>query len=165
MEEMNNEMEQEQINDFIENNPLLKLAKERCKQEDKMVDTHVEEILNLIKEKVESEQISIKTAILALSKSIGYCCQGYMKNEEEFFSEKEIANKLVINNLYPALGAYHDNPEINKNGTVEFKGEFDKDNFNFKRLILTAIAMIEYSNWKIHLAQASSELEKKYKEQ
>lgn len=156
-DDVNNE---EDIVDFINNNPLLKRAKETCKLEDEKVDKYVEGILDDLREKVETKEISIKTAILVLSKCLGYTCQGFMKSEEEFFSEKETANRLVINNVYPALGAFANNEEANKTGIVEYKGEVDEGNFNFKRLVLTGVALIEYSNWKIHLAQASRSLEK-----
>ena len=159
--ELNDANNEQDVIDFFNNNPLLKLAKETCQQEDELIDIQVEEILNNIKAKVDSKEISIKTAILTLSKCIGYCAQAFMKNEDEFFNEKEIANKLVITNLYPALGAYADNEELNKTGEVEFKGQLDESNFTFKRMILLGVSLIEYTNWKIHLSNASKVLEKK----
>ncbi len=111
----------------------------------------VDEVYNVLSEKVTNGEMTILDIFNVLSKVTTYTAQSFFDNKEEFDNEFYIARKLVSENVIQALGINAENEELNKSSIVEFKGEYDNRNFSISRIMLLASQIIDYSLWQLEL--------------
>lgn len=111
----------------------------------------VDEVYNMLSEKVTNGEMTILDIFNVLSKVTTYTAQSFFDNKEEFDNEFYIARKLVSENVIQALGINAENEELNKSSIVEFKGEHDNRNFSISRIMLLASQIIDYSLWQLEL--------------
>lgn len=149
--------------EILAQDPVLKRAMELTKEDVDNTESLVTELLNICMNKLENEGMSIKHIFLSLGKTIAYMSQTMCVDKEHFERELSAANALVIKNIFPALGANAYDNELNASSEVTFNGEFDEENFNIRRLLLLAGALIDYTYWKTNFNVAVTEQVEKEK--
>lgn len=150
--------------EILEKDPVMKRAIELTKADVSKTDGLITELLSLCMAKLEDENMDTKHIFMSLAKTMVYMAQTMCTDKEHFDKELSVANSLVIKNLFPALGANAYDEEINKTSEVTFNGEFDEENFNIRRLILIAGALVDYTYWKINFNTSITEQIEKEKQ-
>ena len=142
---------------LFENDPINKLTHEKYSKIIEKTEPLFNKLTNIITECINSKEYSISEIILTLSRCSNVATQPLCANYEEFIQHLEKANKLVVENILPALGS-NANSEVNKSALVTYNGEYNQENFSIKRLFQLANSIVEYVVWKTTFNESFYEL-------
>lgn len=146
--EKTKEQIQEEI-DLTQESEFVKRVKEELQNRSDRLGQYVDEMVKYCGKLLKEEKLSGIDVEYIIARTIGYVSQVYCDNQEEFMQFVDRAQRLVINNVIPSLGFNANNPELNKNATVTYNGEFDKENFRYVTILLISSSIILSADEKI----------------
>ena len=136
-----NNSEQVEENIDIENDPVLKKAIEKTREDENIIEKTVHEFVNVLKAKIEdpNDKFNHKHGFLTAAKIINILGAYSCKDEEEFTGEIVKARKLISDNILPAIP------------------ESDQMNLSMRRLLFVAGSLPEYLYWHENLGNIEQE--------